>query len=87
MLILTPTVTLMLTLMPGSLDCLVWKIGKYGGGSAQGGTMFADPAFASAVARGKLTSSVINRFSIVLMGGIAAEAIHFGSSEVIRRVE
>lgn len=73
---------LFLFLLSFALFIYINKIGKYAGGSAQGGTMFADPAFAKGVASGKLTSSMINRFSIVLMGGIAAEAINFGSSEV-----
>ncbi|CAN0271194.1 unnamed protein product, partial [Ectocarpus fasciculatus] len=48
---------------------------------AQGGTVFADPVLSKQMADGKLTKSSIDRFSIVLMGGIAAEAINYGSSE------
>ncbi|CAN0485099.1 unnamed protein product, partial [Ectocarpus sp. 12 AP-2014] len=48
---------------------------------AQGGTVFADPVLSKQMADGKLTKSSIDRFSIVLMGGIAAEAINYGNSE------
>ncbi|CAN0423940.1 unnamed protein product [Pylaiella littoralis] len=48
---------------------------------AQGGTVFADPILSKQMAQGKLTKSSIDRFSIVLMGGIAAEAMNYGSSE------
>ncbi|CAM9717288.1 unnamed protein product, partial [Hapterophycus canaliculatus] len=48
---------------------------------AQGGTVFADPILSKQMAQGKLTKSSIDRFTIVLMGGIAAEAINYGSSE------
>lgn len=58
------------------------QIGKYASSGAQGGTVFADPAFARGMESGKLTRSAIDRFSIVLMGGIAAEAIEYGTSEV-----
>lgn len=44
--------------------------------------MFADPILSKQMAQGKLTKSSIDRFTIVLMGGIAAEAINYGSSEV-----
>ncbi|CAN0442836.1 unnamed protein product, partial [Scytosiphon promiscuus] len=33
------------------------------------------------MSQGKLTKSSIDRFTIVLMGGIAAEAINYGNSE------
>lgn len=62
------------------------KIGKYATSGAQGGTVFADPSFARGMDTGKLTRSAIDRFSIVLMGGIAAEAIEYGTSEV-RNIE
>lgn len=45
--------------------------------------MFADPILSKQMAQGKLTKSSIDRFTIVLMGGIAAEAINYGNSEVI----
>lgn len=45
--------------------------------------MFADPILSKQMAQGKLTKSSIDRFTIVLMGGIAAEAINYGSSEVL----
>lgn len=61
-------------------------MGKYARAGAQGGTIFADPVFAKGMASGKLTRSAIDRFSIVLMGGIAAEAIQYGNSEVNKLV-
>lgn len=63
--------------------CLLdpFEIGKYATSGAQGGTVFADPSFARGMDTGKLTRSAIDRFSIVLMGGIAAEAIEYGTSE------
>ncbi|CAM9887580.1 unnamed protein product, partial [Sphacelaria rigidula] len=63
--------------------CLLdpFEIGKFAASGAQGGTIFADPAFAKGIQSGKLTRSAIDRFSIVLMGGIAAEAMQYGTSE------
>ena len=59
----------------------VFQLGS-GLSGAQGGTVFADPILSKQMAQGKLTKSSIDRFTIVLMGGIAAEAINYGSSEV-----
>jgi hypothetical protein len=47
----------------------------------QGGTVFADPAFARGMQTGTLHKSLVDRFSIVLMAGIASEAISFGKAE------
>lgn len=58
-----------------------FKLGS-GLSGAQGGTVFADPILSKQMAQGKLTKSSIDRFTIVLMGGIAAEAMNYGSSEV-----
>ena len=44
--------------------------------------MFTDPVFSKGVDSGKLTRWAIDRFTTVLMGGIAAEAINYGSCEV-----
>ncbi|CAM9136694.1 unnamed protein product [Discosporangium mesarthrocarpum] len=49
--------------------------------SAQGGTIFADPAFAKGIQSGRLTRSTVDRFTIVLMAGIAAEAMEYGAAE------
>lgn len=57
-------------------------MGKFAAAGAQGGTVFADPTFAKGMSNGKLTRSAIDRFTIVLMGGIAAESIQYGNSEV-----
>lgn len=43
--------------------------------------MFADPSLARGLQSGTITKTAIDRFSIVLMGGIAAEAIKYGRAE------
>lgn len=58
------------------------QVGRFAAAGAQGGTVFADPIFANGMSSGKLTRSAIDRFTIVLMGGIAAESIQYGNSEV-----
>lgn len=58
------------------------QVGRFAAAGAQGGTVFADPTFAKGMSNGKLTRSAIDRFTIVLMGGIAAESIQYGNSEV-----
>ena len=45
------------------------------------GTAFFDPELNAAARRGRITRSVIDRYCIVVMGGIAAEAVSYGSSE------
>ncbi len=69
------------------LSSLAMSFFQLGSGlsGAQGGTVFADPILSKQMAQGKLTKSSIDRFTIVLMGGIAAEAINYGSSEVCIR--
>lgn len=47
----------------------------------QGGTVFADPIFARGIESGSLTKSAVDRFSIILMAGIAAEAGQFGKAD------
>lgn len=58
------------------------QVGRFASSGAQGGTVFADPTFAKGMSSGKLTRSAIDRFTIVIMGGIAAESIQYGNSEV-----
>jgi len=57
-----------------------WKVRKYIKGG-QGGTIFADPIFSKGLMSGNITKSSVDRFSVVLMGGIAAEAILYEKSE------
>ncbi|OSX81269.1 hypothetical protein BU14_0023s0074 [Porphyra umbilicalis] len=54
-----------------------WKAGIPG----QAGTVFTDARLEAELRRGKLSGSALERFSIVLMGGIAAEAIAYGQAE------
>mmetsp|Transcript_32805 Transcript_32805/g.60037 ORF Transcript_32805/g.60037 Transcript_32805/m.60037 type:complete len:607 (-) Transcript_32805:53-1873(-) len=49
--------------------------------AGQGGTLFSDPTFRDEMARGTITQTSIDRFSVVLMAGIAAEALEFGSAD------
>ena len=45
------------------------------------GTAFFDRELNAAARRGRITRSVIDRYCIVVMGGIAAEAVSYGSAE------
>lgn len=45
------------------------------------GTAFFDPELNAAARKGRIARSVLDRYCIVVMGGIAAEALCFGSSE------
>ncbi|PXF48253.1 hypothetical protein BWQ96_01942 [Gracilariopsis chorda] len=47
----------------------------------QAGTLFSDDDLFTQLRRGRLNSSAIERYSIVAMAGIAAEAIEFGEAE------
>jgi len=47
----------------------------------QGGTLFTDADFIQEVRSGTLSRRTIDRFAIILMGGIAAEALEFGSAD------
>jgi len=45
------------------------------------GTAFFDPELNMAVQEGRISRGVLDRYCVVVMGGIAAEAISFGNSE------
>lgn len=47
----------------------------------QAGTVFTDARLEAELQQGKLSGSALERFSIVLMGGIAAEALMYGQAE------
>lgn len=47
----------------------------------QAGTVFTDARLEAELQRGKLSGSALERFSIVLMAGIAAEALMYGQAE------
>jgi len=45
------------------------------------GTSFFDPDLNAASIKGRITRSIVDRYSVILMAGIAAEALSFGDSE------
>lgn len=47
----------------------------------QAGTIFTDARLEAELRRGKLSGTSLERFTIVLMGGIAAEALAYGQAE------
>lgn len=47
----------------------------------QAGTLFSDDELYEELNNGRLSSVAIDRFSIVVMGGIAAEAVYYGEAE------
>mmetsp|Transcript_20883 Transcript_20883/g.85029 ORF Transcript_20883/g.85029 Transcript_20883/m.85029 type:complete len:328 (+) Transcript_20883:147-1130(+) len=47
----------------------------------QAGTIFTDPRLQNELQNNKLTQKSIDRYSIVVMGGIAAEALEYGQAE------
>jgi len=51
------------------------------GGIMGAGTSFFDPELNAASLKGRVTRSVVDRYSVVVMAGIAAEALCFGDSE------
>ena len=54
---------------------------KYPEIKGQAGTVFYDPKLSDELAAQKVTRSSVDRLSVVLMAGIAAEALKFGNSE------
>jgi len=49
--------------------------------AGQGGTLFTDQTFVAEVTKGALSRRTIDRFAIILMAGIAAEALEYGSAD------
>lgn len=47
----------------------------------QAGTLFEDSEMYNGIKKGKVGTSIIDRFSIVSMAGIAAEALYYGEAE------
>ena len=58
-----------------------WDARKYPEIKGQAGTIFYDPKLSDELAGQKVTRSSVDRMSIVLMAGIAAEALKFGKAE------
>jgi hypothetical protein len=49
--------------------------------TGQAGTLFFDPAFSMQAAMGKIPRSTIDRYTIIVMAGIAGEALKYGKAE------
>ena len=58
-----------------------WDARKYKDIQGQAGTIFFDSRLAEEISRGKVTRSSLDRMSVVVMAGIAAEALKFGRAE------
>ena len=58
-----------------------WDARKYPDIKGQAGTIFYDPKLADELQNQKITRSSLDRMSVVIMAGIAAEAIRFGKAE------
>ena len=58
-----------------------WDARKYPDIKGQAGTIFFDPKLSDELLNSKITRSSLDRMSVVLMAGIAAEAIRFGKAE------
>jgi len=65
----------------GAWDALTKEQNGDGSGLTGAGTSFFDPELNDSSRKGRVTRSVVDRFSIVVMAGIAAEALCFGAAE------
>ena len=59
----------------------VWSAARDGRVSGAAGTVFFDPILGRAMSTGKITRESIDRYSVVVMAGIAAEASQYGRAE------
>ena len=59
----------------------VWAAAKDGRFNGAAGTVFVDPELGRAMRTGRVTRGLIDRYSVVVMGGIAAEACQYGRAE------
>jgi hypothetical protein len=58
-----------------------WDALKYPDIKGQAGTIFFDPKLSDELMNQKITKTSLDRMSVVIMAGIAAEAIEFGKAE------
>jgi len=65
----------------GSWDAMTREQSGDGSGIGGAGTSFFDPELNAASRKGRVTRSAVDRFSIIVMAGIAAEALYFGEAE------
>lgn len=54
---------------------------RFGSRGVSAGTSFFDPELSKQVETSKITRSVVDRYSIIVMAGIAAEAVNFGRAD------
>jgi len=54
---------------------------RFGSRAVSAGTSFFDPVLVSQIENAKVTRSSIDRYSIIVMAGIAAEAVNYGQAD------
>jgi hypothetical protein len=54
---------------------------RFGTRSVNAGTSFFDPVLSSEIASSKISRSSVDRYTIIVMAGIAAEAMHYGQAD------